>query len=133
MASASIGIVQGFCGSIKEDKYCMIVNLVSVSLAGFFLFILTMASAGVLGNIRDNLQTYCNGGTPGFSTRGLDFYDGSIVKLGESGRFCHVTDCTCTLFTLSNPVEHRYSKYDITGSHLTNSVTSHADKYTRMQ
>lgn len=81
MVAVSIGVVQGFCGSIKEDKYCMLVHLVTTSVAGFLLLIIVITSAGFLGSVKDDLQNYCDGKDVPFTTRGLDFYENTILNL----------------------------------------------------
>lgn len=107
---------------MTSDKKSLKVNIILSSVVCFFFLIIVIASAAVRSKIRQNLQNYCDGGTPSFITRGFDTYDGSITNLGGNGRFCNSSDCPCTLF--ASVVEHRYSKYDNYATYDTHMITS---------
>ena len=133
LVSVSIGVAQGFCGSIKEDKYCMIVHLVATTCACFFLFILVITAGGLAGSIRDGLQDYCDNKSTSFSTRGFDYYDKAITALGENDIFCNSnSECECTLPSIGT-VEHRYAAYNDFSTYQIHYVNSIADRYIRMQ
>ncbi len=93
-----IGMVSGFCGAIKEDKYCMITNTVLITIATFFLMILLISSAAIVGTVEDQLQKHCENKATSIDFDFLDVYDQNIINMGNENHFCE-PDCACRLPT----------------------------------
>ncbi len=93
-----MGMAQGFCGAIQEDKCCMIANTVLTTITAFFLVVLLLVSAAILGTVKDELQKHCEKKPTSFEFIYLDSYDQNILKKGSAKHFCG-PDCLCHLPT----------------------------------